>query len=204
MLELVYCSSPSLCMLLLLPAKPVTHLPIAPARKCNCPCRLGTGAQKDYISPVELKLPGGPERWRVISVAAGGRHSMVLALPDNGNLGQRQAEVRGRDVCDEGRGGRCSGWRPGRLANLGSAMPLMPPPLLASPGLLLQWSSRKPYYSPSPPQSTLGRDPSWPVLGDEEQEDGAGALPALLCSAIAPVLRPPTAVLGLNRQQLMT
>jgi hypothetical protein len=131
-LELVYCSSPSLCMLLLLllPAKPVTHLPIAPARKCNCPCRLGTGAQKDYISPVELKLPGGPERWRVISVAAGGRHSMVLALPDNGNLGQRQAEVRGRDVCDEGRGGRCSGWRPGRRANLGSAMPLMPPPPL--------------------------------------------------------------------------
>jgi hypothetical protein len=41
---------------------------------------------------VELKLPGGPERWRVISVAAGGRHSMALALPDNGNLGQRQAE----------------------------------------------------------------------------------------------------------------
>ena len=42
---------------------------------------------------MELKLPGGPERWRVISVAAGGRHSMVLALPDNGNLGQRQVEA---------------------------------------------------------------------------------------------------------------
>jgi len=48
--------------------------------------RLGTGSgQKDCLSPVEVKLPGGPERWRVISAAAGGRHSMVLALPDNGN-----------------------------------------------------------------------------------------------------------------------
>ncbi|PSC75605.1 ultraviolet-B receptor UVR8-like [Micractinium conductrix] len=54
--------------------------------------RLGTGLQKDCISPVELKLPGGPERWRVISISAGGRHSVVLALPDNGNLGRRQAE----------------------------------------------------------------------------------------------------------------
>jgi hypothetical protein len=57
----------------------------------------------------------------------------------------------------------------------------LPLPACLLPGLLLQWSSRKPYYSPSPPQSTLGRDPSWPVLGDEEQEDGAGALPALPC-----------------------
>ncbi len=55
--------------------------------------RLGTGVDKDCISPVELKLPGGPERWRVIAVAAGGRHSLVLALPDSGNLAQRQLEV---------------------------------------------------------------------------------------------------------------
>jgi hypothetical protein len=48
--------------------------------------RLGTGSgQKDSLSPVEVKLPGGPERWRVITAAAGGRHSLVLALPDNGN-----------------------------------------------------------------------------------------------------------------------
>jgi hypothetical protein len=26
---------------------------------------------------------GGPDRWRVICVASGGRHCMVLALPDN-------------------------------------------------------------------------------------------------------------------------
>ena len=26
---------------------------------------------------------GGPERWRVISVCCGGRHSLALALPDN-------------------------------------------------------------------------------------------------------------------------
>ncbi|KAL4428032.1 hypothetical protein ABPG75_002121 [Micractinium tetrahymenae] len=90
--------------------------------------RLGTGAQKDCISPIELKLPGGPERWRVVSVAAGGRHSLVLALPDNGNLMQRQAE----------------------------------------------WAERKPYYTPSPPASQLGRDRSWAhsLQADGEREDG--------------------------------
>ncbi|CAL8461917.1 g1448 [Coccomyxa elongata] len=45
--------------------------------------RLGTGTEKDYYSPVEVILPGGPERWRVICCASGGRHSLVLALPDN-------------------------------------------------------------------------------------------------------------------------
>lgn len=53
--------------------------------------RLGTGDEKDRYSPVEVKLPGGPERWRAISVAAGGRHSLVLALPDNGDLEARQS-----------------------------------------------------------------------------------------------------------------
>ena len=48
--------------------------------------RLGTGGERDHYSPVELKLPGGPERWRVISAAAGGRHTLVLALPDNGDV----------------------------------------------------------------------------------------------------------------------
>ena len=28
-------------------------------------------------------VAGGPERWRVISVCAGGRHNLALALPDN-------------------------------------------------------------------------------------------------------------------------
>ena len=27
---------------------------------------------------------GGPDRWRVISISCGGRHSLALALPDNG------------------------------------------------------------------------------------------------------------------------
>ncbi len=48
--------------------------------------RLGTGEERDAITPVEVKLPGGPERWHVIAVAAGGRHSLCFAVPDNGNL----------------------------------------------------------------------------------------------------------------------
>jgi len=56
--------------------------------------RLGTGEERDAISPVELKLPGGPERWHVIAVAAGGRHSLCFAVPDNGNLLMEQRRQR--------------------------------------------------------------------------------------------------------------
>ena len=58
--------------------------------------RLGTGGERDSPSPAEVKLPGGPERWRIITAAAGGRHSLVLALPDNGSLEARQAEWEAR------------------------------------------------------------------------------------------------------------
>lgn len=30
-----------------------------------------------------MHLVGGPERWHVISVCCGGRHSLALAVPDN-------------------------------------------------------------------------------------------------------------------------
>lgn len=33
---------------------------------------------------------GGPERWRVICCAAGGRHNLVLALPDNSDSDRAQ------------------------------------------------------------------------------------------------------------------
>jgi hypothetical protein len=56
--------------------------------------RLGTGRERDHLCPVELQLPGGPERWRVITAAAGGRHTLVLALPDNGDLLARQQSWR--------------------------------------------------------------------------------------------------------------
>lgn len=59
--------------------------------------RLGTGTEQNFFSPVEVKLPGGPDRWRVISAAAGGRSSFLLALPDNGDLdpdGSRSSSVK--------------------------------------------------------------------------------------------------------------
>lgn len=43
--------------------------------------RLGLPSQRDHYHPVECHLPGGHERWRVAAVAAGGRHSMCLAVP---------------------------------------------------------------------------------------------------------------------------
>lgn len=37
-------------------------------------------------------IAGGPERWRVISVSCGGRHSLLLALPDNEPASLRSAQ----------------------------------------------------------------------------------------------------------------
>ena len=43
-----------------------------------------------YDAPYTLSersgTAGGPDRWRVINIAAGGRHNLILALPDNGDL----------------------------------------------------------------------------------------------------------------------
>ncbi|GAB4819656.1 hypothetical protein N2152v2_006702 [Parachlorella kessleri] len=114
--------------------------------------RLGTGVEKNCISPVELKLPGGaagggfdpalwspklpggPERWHVISVAAGGRHSLCLALPVN-----EPAE---------------GGPTPARsLARRGN------------------------YYLPSPSPSlpSVHRDRSWVAEADDEASMGGGS-----------------------------
>ena len=60
--------------------------------------RLGTGTERNHFSPVEVKLPGGPERWWVINAAAGGRHTMILAVPDNGDLETRQEVWSGRSL----------------------------------------------------------------------------------------------------------
>ncbi len=49
-------------------------------------------------------MTGGPERWRVISVACGGRHTMALALPDNGEVNNR--EVVGRRLTSDSGGAR--------------------------------------------------------------------------------------------------
>ena len=46
--------------------------------------RLGMATGRDAAAPVEVHLSGGSANWRVIHVAAGGRHSMVYALPLRG------------------------------------------------------------------------------------------------------------------------
>lgn len=43
---------------------------------------LGDGVTKDLYVPMEVPMPGGNSFWKVISVSAGGRHSICLALPD--------------------------------------------------------------------------------------------------------------------------
>ncbi|KAG1674128.1 hypothetical protein FOA52_015758 [Chlamydomonas sp. UWO 241] len=65
--------------------------------------RLGC-SDKDQCAPVECELPGGHERWRIIGVATGGRHSMVLAMPcrqlDGGN--HEPGDRRGRSLLQGG------------------------------------------------------------------------------------------------------
>mmetsp|Transcript_2873 Transcript_2873/g.7350 ORF Transcript_2873/g.7350 Transcript_2873/m.7350 type:complete len:538 (+) Transcript_2873:196-1809(+) len=51
--------------------------------------RLGA-SMKDHYSPIEVELPGGYGRWKIVSVAAGGRHSMALAVPYREDLEQRK------------------------------------------------------------------------------------------------------------------
>ncbi|KAK9819733.1 hypothetical protein WJX72_001724 [[Myrmecia] bisecta] len=66
--------------------------------------RLGTNSQKDCYSPVEVLLPGGPERWRVISISCGGRHTLALALPDNGEVEDmltKRASFRNRNTSSD-------------------------------------------------------------------------------------------------------
>lgn len=40
---------------------------------------------------MHIMSAGGPDRWRVVDVAAGGRHSLLLAVPDNGSLKKAQS-----------------------------------------------------------------------------------------------------------------
>lgn len=70
--------------------------------------RLGQGEKpvKDAYSPIEIELPGGAANWRVITVAGGGRHSMILALPvrgeeEDGALGPRQQGHGAGDLLPE-------------------------------------------------------------------------------------------------------
>lgn len=43
--------------------------------------RMGFSPSATVELPHEIQLPGGAERWHPICVAAGGRHSMCMALP---------------------------------------------------------------------------------------------------------------------------
>lgn len=43
--------------------------------------RMGFSPAATVELPHEIQLPGGAERWHPICVAAGGRHSMCMALP---------------------------------------------------------------------------------------------------------------------------
>ena len=72
----------------------VSNAYLATLRTCLAICSLLDTLVSGRISPPHglhdhadmLAEAGGPDRWRVINIAAGGRHSLVLALPDNGDL----------------------------------------------------------------------------------------------------------------------
>lgn len=43
--------------------------------------RLGVSTSKNQLLPCEANLPGGQNKWRVIALSCGGRHTTCLALP---------------------------------------------------------------------------------------------------------------------------
>ena len=61
-----------------------------------------------------VKRSGGPDRWRVITISAGGRHSLVLALPDNGDL--LQYDLDASRISAAGRASQSSLYPPDFLA----------------------------------------------------------------------------------------
>mmetsp|Transcript_5358 Transcript_5358/g.15331 ORF Transcript_5358/g.15331 Transcript_5358/m.15331 type:complete len:664 (+) Transcript_5358:598-2589(+) len=64
--------------------------------------RLGMGGERDCPAPVSVSLPGGPSRWRVVSLCAGGRHSMVLAMPDSSAIEDIHSASSDEDEGDTG------------------------------------------------------------------------------------------------------
>eukprot|EP00210_Caulerpa_lentillifera_P006549 g6254.t1 len=64
--------------------------------------RLGDGvSSKDQYSPKEVSLPGGPEKWKVLAIACGGRHNLCLAVPKH-DLSSSNPSSSGGNGDDEG------------------------------------------------------------------------------------------------------
>ena len=200
LLGLVCCSGPSLRtpLLLLVPAKPVARLPANPSA-CNAtpPMQAGHGRAEGLHLTSRAQAAGGARALARHQRGCGGPplHGAGPARQWQPGAAAGRGEVPGC-VVPVGMGmGAARGQRPASakwlrasLATCVSATSPLISPTLASPALLLQWSVRKPYYSPSPPQSTLGRDASWPVLGEDEHEDGGGAPPPLPLPLPLPLL----------------
>lgn len=60
--------------------------------------RLGLGGERNCPAPVLVTLPGGAAKWRVISLCAGGRHSMLLAMPDSNAIERDDASDESSDA----------------------------------------------------------------------------------------------------------
>lgn len=125
--------------------------------------RLGTGDDRDRHAPVQVRLPGGPDRWHAVCVSAGGRHSLALALPCvDTNLDARGGGGGGGEGSSDGGGG----------------MPPPPPPQPALQGRPRPSELRA--GAAGSPAGTLARPPpppapADPILSDDGGEDGDDA-----------------------------
>lgn len=63
--------------------------------------RLGDGLGKNKLTPCEVVLPGGANRWHVIAVACGGRHTSCLAYPLIPDSYKRQLSIDEKELSEE-------------------------------------------------------------------------------------------------------
>ena len=110
--------------------------------------RLGTGDERDCHAPVAVSLPGGPDRWRVVSVACGGRHTIALALPDNARHEREEEEEE-----EEGEEGEEEEGEEAKKAAPASVPRSSPPPRQTPP------PPPPPSPPPPPPRPSPGHTP---------------------------------------------
>ena len=122
--------------------------------------RLGSGDERERCAPARVPLPGGGDRWRVVAVTCGGRHTVALAVPVSGGLGGGEGGIDLR-----------------RRSSVGGAPrpPPPPPPRWSEGGSTLTTAAAPPVGDPATPASVGASLPRPPPGADADAPTPARA-----------------------------